>query len=108
MLRSLLLLVVTLTAWSFQEPPEKTRAQLVEEEIERRLEKSRGGFEERCRRDVLERATVVADSLMLERAYLLRDTTGRPARPNRPVKPEAMRPRDSFAVKPILVDTLRE
>ena len=105
--RSLLLLVITFTTWSFQEPPVKSRTQLVEEEVERRLEKSRRNFEARCRGDILERATVVADSLMLERAYLLRDTTGRPVRPDRPVKPAAMRPRDSFAVRPILVDTLK-
>ena len=88
--------------WGFQEPPAKTRARLVEEELTRQLTSRRRRFEAKCRERVLEAAVIVADSIILERAYDTRDTTGRPPRPIRPLRPEALRPRDSANVAPLL------
>lgn len=97
-----LFVLFLIVCWGFQEIPTKTRAQLVEEEVARQLTSRRARFEQKCREDVLLAAAVVADSIILERAYETRDTTGRPPRPNRPVRPDALRPRDSADVAPLL------
>lgn len=104
--RLLQIIVLLIVSLSFQNKPPVTRAQLIDAAVSDRLEKSRRGFAGRCDRDALEQAVIYADSIIVERAFLERDTSGRPPRPARPTRPEPLRPRDSFAVEPILKDSL--
>lgn len=55
-----------------------------------------------CRNRVLERATVVVDSILIARAKAMRNTLEKPPKPLRPERPEFRNPIDSLPVKPLL------
>ncbi len=63
-----------------------------------------------CRERILEKASRLADSIILERALTITiiDTLDRPIPPDRPVRPPIRSPKDTSPVAPFfLPDTLR-
>ncbi|MCB0639024.1 MAG: hypothetical protein KDC54_20485 [Lewinella sp.] len=76
--------------------------QVIEDNVEERLAAFRAVLEDRCREQAVEEAGLLADSIILERARLNRDTTGRPPRPHRPDMPELLTIDDSvFQLRPL-------
>ncbi len=83
--------------------------QLMDEEIERRVEKYKAARAKRCRELILNAASQKADSIVITMAKELRiiqDTVNRPAAPDRPNRPVPLKPIDSTAAAPLLPDTL--
>lgn len=76
------------------------------EVVARGLEIRLTSFRERqikhCREEALEKAAVIADSLIAEMAFRLKDTLVRPDRLPKPAKPDFTSPPDSLQPKPIL------
>lgn len=86
--------------------------QVIEEKVQERLDNYRSVVDKRCRTTALNYAGGIADSIILERAKLLRDTSGRPIRPPRPGDPEWQSLKDSLPLRPLFdsifpLDTMR-
>lgn len=79
----------------------------IAEQVETRIREFRQVQWDNCRKRAQDEALLIADSLMLERALLQRDTSYRPARPVRPNDPDPIVfPADSLRLQR-LFDTLR-
>lgn len=76
-------------------------------QVEARIREFRQVQWDNCRKRAQEEAVRIADSIMLERVLLQRDTSYRPARPTRPDDPDPIIfPADSLRLQR-LFDTLR-
>jgi hypothetical protein len=76
-------------------------------QVETRIREFKQVQWDNCRKRAQDEALLIADSIMLERAMLQRDTSYRPARPVRPEDPEPIIfPADSLRLQR-LFDTLR-
>ena len=80
---------------------------LIQQALDRRLTDYTQKLRDKCRRDALEAAREIADSIAFAKAdaLMLFDTLSRPPKPNKPDKPERMPLEDSLQVKP-LIDSL--
>lgn len=86
--------------------------QVIEDNVQERLDNYRSVVDKRCLTTALDYAGGIADSVILERAKLMRDTTGRPIRPPRPGDPEWKALQDSLPLRPLfdsinLLDAMR-
>lgn len=91
---------------NFQDPgePESRPIQLtplMQEELESRIQNFRKEQWAACRRRALEAASRQVDSLIIDWAKANRDTFGRPPRPEKPLPPEPLLPKDSTPVRPL-------
>lgn len=96
------LLFFALCANACDRPQPKTKAQVVEERLEKRLAEWEKGQLNRCRREVLKTATAIVDSTLLTDARLNRDISGMPHIPGRPRRPGFEAPEDSTPIAPLL------
>lgn len=81
---------------------------LVLQTIEDRLQQYQNLRFKKCREDLLEVASVMADSLLLEEARRSRDTTDKPPVPVKPEQPEIVEVEDTTPVAPFLkLDSLK-
>ena len=78
----------------------------IEEKVEERMADYKQILEERCQERVLEEASRRADSILLVRARLERDTVGKPPKPYKPEKPTVKTLIDSIPVAPLFKDSL--
>ena len=88
--------------YSCKKPPSKTKAQVIQERLDGRLDRWRAGVDRNCKKKVMDTAIAIVDSTLLANARLQRDTSDIPDIPERPVKPDFEAPKDSVPVKPIL------
>lgn len=72
------------------------KEQAIEEKVEERLAEFKRIITARCRKQILEEAEVLADSIVMERARLLTDSLAKPEKPIRPERPEKMSIKDSL------------
>lgn len=100
---------LSLFAWlAFQETAPVTKATLIQERLDSRIEKFRSDAWRRCLEDLYEEATQFVDSLLIEEARRNRDTIQKPPKPFKPDRPEAIPGRDSLPVAPLVRDTLNQ
>ena len=85
-----------------KKPPTITKAQVMQERLEGRLERWREGVNRNCKKRVMDAAVAIVDSTLLANARLKRDTSDIPNIPHRPNKPDFVAPKDSVPIKPIL------
>lgn len=83
-------------------PQPKTKAQVMEARLEKRLQTWRKGQLDRCRREVLKAATAIVDSTLLTDARLNRDLSDLPFIPGRPRRPGFEAPEDTTPIAPLL------
>ncbi len=81
---------------------------VIEEKVQERLDEFRRVINQRCKDKALEEAGILADSIIIERARLQKDTSERPPRPFRPDQPELMTLEDSLELAPLFDTTLQE
>lgn len=94
-------LVVCMGQAACKKPPTKTKKEVMQERLTERMARWREGVERNCRNKVMETASAIADSTMLSNARSSRDSSGLPAIPGRPNRPDFRPPEDSLEVKPI-------
>lgn len=94
----LLLAGAALLLFAFQAP---TFSPLVQQELEKRRQGYRNDMWQSCRKRALETASREVDSLILEWAKANRDTFSRPAKPEKPLEPERLIPKDTTPVAPL-------
>lgn len=80
---------------------------VIEEKVQERLTTYRNVVDKRCLTTALNYAGGIADSVILERAKLMRDTSGRPIRPPRPGDPEWQALKDSLPLRPLFDSLFR-
>ena len=83
--------------------------QLMDEEIERRVQKYKAARAKRCRELILHAGGEKADSIVItmgKELRIIQDTINRPDAPDRPNRHEPLKPIDSTAAAPLLPDTL--
>lgn len=77
--------------------------QLMQEQLEERIERFRAIRAQRCQEQLLEAAIIKADSILL---IMARESIEDPGRPDLPLRPERRRVSDSLVVAPLFnVDT---
>ena len=89
---------------SFQEDGniKEVRQQLMDEEIERRLNEFRSKEIANCRKRAMKEAERVVDSILIANAINVRaDNTAKPPKPQKPDKPEILKTKDSLPVEPL-------
>ncbi|MFZ2899935.1 MAG: hypothetical protein WA004_15015 [Saprospiraceae bacterium] len=101
-MKVLKLIPLALLFLAFQEP---LLTELVRQNVAERVEEFRREQRALCRKRALEAASKEVDSLIIEWAKANRDTFGRPPRPEKPLLPEPLAPKDSTAVKPLFNGT---
>lgn len=79
---------------------------VIDEKVQERLDEFQRVIMKRCRDRALEEAGDLADSIIIEQAQRLRDTTSRPMRPFRPNQPELKTLEDSLELAPLFDTTL--
>lgn len=79
---------------------------VIEEKVQERLDEFERIIMQRCRNRALEEAGDLADSIIIERARLQRDTADRPLKPLRPDQPELKSLEDSLELAPLFDTTL--
>ncbi|MCB9285287.1 MAG: hypothetical protein H6563_14540 [Lewinellaceae bacterium] len=96
-----------LLLFAFQVP---TLTPLVQKELDKRLQDYREEVWRACRKRALELASKEVDSLVIEWAKANRDTFNRPAKPEKPLEPERLLPKDTTPVAPLFneQDTLKD
>ena len=106
---SSLLVILSTLLLSCQERDEANIAKMIEERVERRLTEYVQIENDRCRIQLLEEASAVADSIL--RANPIRislDSLQRPPVPPKPTKPQFERPKDSIKIAPIIAPKLEK
>ena len=103
MSRFVLLLLLLAACTPPQPAARQTKAELIEQTVAARIDDFIVSHRRNCRKRALERAEAAVDSILLARAFGDRDTTGRPPKPIKPVRPAPLRPSDSIGwVRPIV------
>jgi len=112
LIASILLSVISLCAFSFSqiddqkevvEVVKKKTPDLVQKEVERKLEKFKLSIIKRCTENAIKNAEIFIDSLVADELELQRnDTIAFPAKPTRPVQPGKIILNDSTGISPIL------
>ena len=74
---------------------------LVQQELDKRLEEYRKEHWLICQKRALEQASLEVDSLVIVWAKANRDTLDRPSKPEKPLVPERLIPKDSTPVAPL-------
>lgn len=87
---------------SCEKPASKTKAQVMQERLDKRLATWRKSYLDRCRREVLEAATNIVDSTLLTDARLKRDISDLPNIPGRPRRPGFEAPEDTTPIAPLI------
>lgn len=101
-MKAVKLLFLALLLIAFQEP---IQTELVKQNVTERVEEFRREQWALCRKRALEAASKEVDSLIIEWAKANRDTFGRPPRPEKPLPPEPLLPKDSTPVRPFFNGT---
>lgn len=97
-----IIFIVSSFFFSCKKPPTITKAQVIQERLEGRLERWREGVDRNCNKRVMDAAVAIVDSTLLANARFKRDTSDIPNIPDRPNKPDFVAPKDSVPIKPIL------
>lgn len=82
-----------------------TKAELIEQKIEEKLQRWKKSNARKCSERVLEAATNLVDSTLIARARLDVDSIAKPLKPTKPAKPEIKQLQDTLPIAPILKDT---
>lgn len=82
------------------------KQQLIDEKVEERVQRLMNNKQIRCREELMENANRLVDSILIARARSNKDTIPKPPKPFKPEQPDAFLLEDTFAIIPLLKDTL--
>jgi hypothetical protein len=80
----------------------KTKEQVMQELLTEKFHRWKTDKERKCREQVMEKASAIVDSTIIENARQNKDAEGGVALPVRPMKPEIKLPVDSTPVEPLI------
>lgn len=102
------LIVVTFISVLFSnctEPPKgKTKAEVIQERLFKKVDVWRKSVEDKCRRDVMAAATRIVDSTLIANARARKEReANRPSKPRKPGQPEVEIPIDTTPIAPLIL-----
>ena len=101
-----ILMISVLSIGCAKEKDDQARLEeMIEEEVNSRLANYRQIVLAQCRKRMLEEASEIVDSILIEQARLGRDSLLKPPKPSKPEKPEIKSLKDTVPVKPLLPTT---
>ncbi|MEM9889105.1 MAG: hypothetical protein AAF849_24725 [Bacteroidota bacterium] len=89
-----------------EKQPVISKKDLIEMEVEKRINRLINNKGERCKQELIDVANTIVDSILIARAKASKDTIPKPPKPFKPDQPDAFLLEDSFAIQPLLLDTL--
>jgi hypothetical protein len=100
------LLTACLLLMAFQQV---TKQDLIQEKVDERIGNYVRLMRQKCEERVLERATTIVDSILIEQAKMRKDSLGKLPKPDRPTAPNIKSSLDSTPVAPLfsLEDSLK-
>lgn len=101
-------LLVAFASCESEEEKQQFEQMLIEQDVEKRIVEYKRILDENCEAKVLEEATRIADSIIIEQARMLKDTLLKPFKPDRPEAPELKTLEDTLKVKPFLPKPKRD
>ncbi|MEN0045840.1 MAG: hypothetical protein AAF806_02140 [Bacteroidota bacterium] len=84
------------------------KQQLIAEKVEERVQRLMENKRIRCRDELMENANQIVDSILIAKAKASKDTIGKPPKPFKPEQPDAFLLEDTFAIQPLLRDSIVE
>ncbi len=105
-MRQLLILVFLCLFYACsQDKDNAVREQVIQQQVEERVERYKIEKLNSCRQKVLKRAGVIVDSILLVEARLKRDTSGKPPIPDKPELPNIVPIKDTLPIRPFFRDS---
>ncbi|MEM9848085.1 MAG: hypothetical protein AAF847_09375 [Bacteroidota bacterium] len=100
-------LLFSLLQLSCEEPPPSiSKEELIAQEVQKRLKRLIKNKSQRCNQELMDQANIIVDSILIARAKADKDTIPKPPKPFKPEQPDAFLLEDTFAIRPLLLDTL--
>jgi hypothetical protein len=78
-----------------------TKQDLIQEKVDERIENYLRLMHQKCEERVMERATAIVDSILIEQAKMRKDSMGKLPKPDRPAAPDIKSSVDSTPVAPL-------
>ncbi|MEL6717600.1 MAG: hypothetical protein AAFP82_02710 [Bacteroidota bacterium] len=103
---SLFIILLLLFCACEKDQSAEVKQQLIAEKVEERVQRLMSNKYTRCREELMEKANTMVDSILIARAKANKDTITKPPKPFKPDQPDAFLLEDSFAIQPLLKDTL--
>ena len=76
---------------------------LIQNKLQERIDRFRSNKLKNCRKNAYDRATEIVDSTLIARAKTERlNKVNRPEKPEKPSRPDALSPKDTSALKPLI------
>lgn len=100
-LKYIFLLGIVAAGCSSEEKTEAERQAYIQKEAEAKIAQFRRDVMQQCYNKALEKASLLADSILIIEARLELDTAGRPPKPAKPEKPVLKTLLDSTDIKPL-------
>jgi len=105
---SFALLLVCLNFFACEEDQSaELKQKLIAEKVEERVQRLKNNKSIRCREELMENANQMVDSILIARARANKDTILKPPKPFKPDQPDAFLLEDTFAIQPLLKDSLK-
>lgn len=89
-----------------QKQPKITRKELIEQEVQKKIQLIVTNKNTRCLRESLEEASKIVDSMIIAQAKLSKDTLLKPPKPEKPLPPTPLTLKDTLKIRPFLSDTI--
>ena len=82
--------------------PAKSKREVIEERVAKKMAIWRSNFQKRCRRRAMEEATALVDSILIATARSKKDTVDKPVKPLKPNFPVFEVPLDTTPIGPVI------
>lgn len=104
----LLIILGILTSCNGGSRDEADLEAFIQSEVDKRVTEYKNTIYGQCLDRALEKAGLLADSILIVEARLERDTSGRPPKPVKPERPEIKTLIDTLPIKPFFRDTIKK
>jgi hypothetical protein len=78
-----------------------TKPELIRQKVDEKVDIFIRVHRKECQERVLEKASAIVDSMLIERVRSSRDTINKPPKPLKPEKPDPLSPMDSMDIHPL-------
>ncbi|RMG77075.1 MAG: hypothetical protein D6714_20350 [Bacteroidetes bacterium] len=93
---------ILLMAAACSPPKGKTRKEVFDEQLTKRIERWKREFRNKCEKDILDRAAKITDSTLIANARARKERQMRYPKPRKPGKPGVKIPKDTTPVAPLV------
>jgi len=103
---SILAILILFICACEEDQSSELKQKLIAEKEEERVHRLMNNKQIRCREELMENANQMVDSILIARAKANKDTIAKPPKPFKPEPPDAFLLEDTFAITPLLKDSI--